>query len=506
MVKKTDLNNAFPLTRRGAIKGFGMAGMAAAMASAPFGRSAFAQSDVTLRWWSPQSSPAQLDAYKFQIAAFEAANPGVKIVFEPTSDEGYPAQLAAAFASGEVPDVVTHLPSFSVASYYAQGLVEPARRRHQGGRAGEILRGRQPDLRGRRRAFTGTGIGNTAADMLWVRKDLMEKAGIDKIPATWDELRAACQKMQGGGIYGVPLPFGRNSAMTSLIIIGFIHGAGGQICSPDLEVALDSDATLQRAGVLQVDARVLPRRAPRASRWGEMPDRFRQRRDGDRHYAGRVLVNVNNQNPDIADKITCQLYPTISNDIAEDVATTSRASSSRRRRRTRRWPKKFAAFLFEPDGYIKQLLAAPGHVLPVLEDDRGRSGLHVEPDHQEIPEGSGADGGGCGARLQPRLREPRAQAEHQGGRHHRLRRAFRDGAACRAEQRRRQDGDRRYGEEARSHHEGLIGPRNLPCGGRVPPQDCASRASRSGVVLPAEARSAASWAPFLRDRTGKMPP
>ena len=28
--------------------------------------------------------------------------------------------------------------------------------------------------------------------------------------------------------------------------------------------------------------------------------------------------------------------------------------------------KKFAASLFEPEGYIKQLLAAPGHVLPVL--------------------------------------------------------------------------------------------------------------------------------------------
>ena len=28
--------------------------------------------------------------------------------------------------------------------------------------------------------------------------------------------------------------------------------------------------------------------------------------------------------------------------------------------------KKFAAFLFEPEGYIQQLHAAPGHVLPVL--------------------------------------------------------------------------------------------------------------------------------------------
>lgn len=29
--------------------------------------------------------------------------------------------------------------------------------------------------------------------------------------------------------------------------------------------------------------------------------------------------------------------------------------------------KQFAAFLFDPEGYIQQLHAAPGHVLPVLE-------------------------------------------------------------------------------------------------------------------------------------------
>ena len=72
---------------------------------------------MTLRWWSTQSAPAQLDAYKSQIAAFEAANPGIKVVFEPTSDEGYAAQLAAAFAVGQVPNIVTHLPSFAVPDY-----------------------------------------------------------------------------------------------------------------------------------------------------------------------------------------------------------------------------------------------------------------------------------------------------------------------------------------------------------------------------------------------------
>ena len=53
-------------------------------------------------------------------AAFAA-----RVVFEATSDEGYPAQMAAAFASGQVPSVVTHLPHFALATYWQNGLLEP---------------------------------------------------------------------------------------------------------------------------------------------------------------------------------------------------------------------------------------------------------------------------------------------------------------------------------------------------------------------------------------------
>ena len=56
--------------------------------------------------------------------------------------------------------------------------------------------------------------------------------------------------MQGGGIYGAPLPYAKNS-MTTLTIIGFIHLAGGAVFSPDLsEMALDSQETLEHVGIL----------------------------------------------------------------------------------------------------------------------------------------------------------------------------------------------------------------------------------------------------------------
>eukprot|EP01037_Dinobryon_pediforme_P036560 gene36560-43568_t len=84
-------------SRRTLLQGLGTAGVASSFAL-PMMRSARAADPVVLRWWSPQASPDQLAMYKAQIATFEAAHPGVKIAFEPTSDEGYPAQFAAAFA------------------------------------------------------------------------------------------------------------------------------------------------------------------------------------------------------------------------------------------------------------------------------------------------------------------------------------------------------------------------------------------------------------------------
>src|SRR6516165_8014955 len=189
MTAKIDKTDA-AMTRRRALQRAGFAGVAVAFGGLPSAHSARA-ADATLRWWSPQSAPAQLAAYKFQIAQFEAANTGVKVVFEPTSDETYPAQMAAAYASGQVPDIVTHIPSFSVASYYAKGLVEPFDDVIKAIGPEKYFDGANKTYEAGDGHYTGTGIGNTAADNLWIRKDLMEKVGIAKIPETWDELRAA---------------------------------------------------------------------------------------------------------------------------------------------------------------------------------------------------------------------------------------------------------------------------------------------------------------------------
>ena len=347
------------LSRRDALKA---AGAAAASLAVP----SLASGQTRLRWWSTQSSPEQLAAYKYQIKTFEEAHPGVTVDFERTSDEGYPAQLAAAFAGGNVPNLITHLPSFAVADYWDAGLLLPF-----DDVIDSIGRDRFNESANQVYAVEGGGhaaaaLGNTAANMLWIRTDMMEKAGIDTIPATWDELRDACGRMQGRGIYGAPLPYARNS-MTTLVIIGFIHQAGGTVFTPDLEVALDSDEAEHALEFYASMREFCPAGATGYS-WGEALSAFVSGATATGLYAGRVLINVTRQNPRIADKVTCATYPTISADVDpwtfNDYPSVFIPADADNLELT----KAFAAWLYRPDGYIRQINATPGHVLPVVSD------------------------------------------------------------------------------------------------------------------------------------------
>jgi multiple sugar transport system substrate-binding protein len=354
-----------------------VAGLGASAAATPFLGEALAQQPVTLRWWSTQNAPAQREAYNFQIRTFEEANPGVKVAYEATSDEGYPAQLAAAFASGQVPSIVTHLPSFAVSNYWQNGLLEPFN---------DVIQmvGPQNYFDGANRIYeitpgqyAGTGIGGSAANMLWWRKDLMDAAGVTAIPRTWDELRDACRKAQKAPVFGAPLPYARNS-MTSLIFVCFVHGAGGQIFTPDLKVDVQTDAFRNALEFYKSMREFCPPGATNYS-WGDSLTAFVSGATATGIYAGRVLANVAAQNPRIAASVSCHAYPTISasvpawtfNDFPSVMIPKGAANLDA--------TKKFAAHLFRADGYIRQLHAAPGHVLPVLKT------IDALPEYQNNP-------------------------------------------------------------------------------------------------------------------------
>ena len=348
-----------PISRRTALGVLAGAGAAAALSGC-----GGSDSRTTLRWWSPQAAPDQLKSYKARIAAFEAANPGIRVVFEPTSDEGYPAQFASAFAAKQLPNIVTHLPSFAAQNYYAEGLLEPVDDVIKAIGATQFLDGTNDIYRTADNQHCALAIGNTAVDMLWYRKDLLQAAGIAAPPKTWDELRRAARAMQKPGLYGAALPYGMN-AMTSLIFIGFIHRAGGQIFTPDLAVAIDSQPTYDALEFYRSMREFCPAGASNFS-WGESLTAFVSGATATGIYGGRVLANVAAQNPAIANAISCTVYPTMSAAIPawtfNDFPCLMIPKGAPHLVET----KAFVAALYQPEYYIQQLHAAPGHVLPVL--------------------------------------------------------------------------------------------------------------------------------------------
>ena len=155
--------------------------------------------------------------------------------------------------------------------------------------------------------------------------------------------------------------------MTTLVIIGFIHQAGGQVLSPELDVALDSDEA-ENALEFYASMRELSPAGATSYSWGESLGAFVSGATATGLYAGRVLINVTRQNPRIADHITCATYPTISADIKpwtfNDFPSVFIPADAPDMELT----KAFAAWLYRPDGYIRQINATPGHVLPVVRD------------------------------------------------------------------------------------------------------------------------------------------
>jgi multiple sugar transport system substrate-binding protein len=149
------------------------------------------------------------------------------------------------------------------------------------------------------------------------------------------------------------------------VVTTLIHCAGGQLFTPDLQVAIDSDAC-EHALEFYKSLRELAPPGATGYSWGEMITAFVSGATATGYYAGRVLANVNAQNPAIADQITCTLYPTISSSVPKSSLNDFPSVFIPKAGKNIAAAKQFAASLFDLEGYVKQLLAAPGHILPVL--------------------------------------------------------------------------------------------------------------------------------------------
>lgn len=89
-----------------------------------------------------------------------------------------------------------------------------------------------------------------SARTLFVNTDLMEEAGVDAVPTTWDELLAASKKVSalGGGVSGYGMPLGNEEAQAETSIWTF--GAGGS-WGDTAELTIDTPEAREAVGFMK---------------------------------------------------------------------------------------------------------------------------------------------------------------------------------------------------------------------------------------------------------------
>lgn len=197
----------------------------------------FAQ-DVTIKYMTFSAAPNYLAQLDETVAAFEAANPGIKVEVETQSWDAYFTKLQTVVAANQAPDAF-ELNYENFVTYAEKGALADL----------------TSMLGADAAAYNPTALAVFAQDgkqyglvesfsnvVLFYNKDLFDAAGV-AYPSpdwTWDDELAAAQKLTGNGVWGsfAPIQFWE--------FYKTIAQNGGAILSPDKQtVTIDSPQNVE---------------------------------------------------------------------------------------------------------------------------------------------------------------------------------------------------------------------------------------------------------------------
>ena len=152
--------------------------------------------DTTISWWHNSNNEPGKGFYEQVAKDFEAENPGVTVELSAMAHEDMVDKLAAAFQSGDLPDIYMERGGGELANHVDAGLTrdisEEAAEEIE--KIGGSVAGWQVDDKTYALPFSVGVVG------IWYNKDLFAKAGITEPPATMEEWYEVIDKLKAAGI------------------------------------------------------------------------------------------------------------------------------------------------------------------------------------------------------------------------------------------------------------------------------------------------------------------
>jgi len=318
-----------------------------------------AQAAKTLRLLTPEADPGQIKAWNAVFEDFGAKQKDVTVKGEFAKWDDITKKIAADLAAGSPPEILAggSKPEF-VAEQVKRGLVMDL-----APLVDALGRADFDDAALRVWQYGGIQMAipyGAQWPVLWYRKDLFAEKGV-KPPTTWDEYRAAAEKLTdpAKSAYGAVFSAGR-TWNTHLMALISVWSAGGLLFDDRLNVVFDSPETRRALAYYgEMATRFSP---PDVGQYGfrEASAAFTSGKAATTFYWGRVLSHLYAQAPQLLPKTATAHIPRdrqYRTTLHFDEFYAYRTPNARE-------TGELIKFMLQPDQLSKILAPVAGHVIP----------------------------------------------------------------------------------------------------------------------------------------------
>ncbi|MEG0493459.1 MAG: sugar ABC transporter substrate-binding protein [Clostridia bacterium] len=318
-----------------------------------------------ITFWHSFTQGPRLESIQKSAADFMAANPGVKITIETFSWADFYTKWTTGLASGNVPDMSTALPNHVVEMIDADAVIP----------LDDLI-----DGMGRERFYeaplTEMSVDGKCyalplyshAQVMWYRKDLLEKAGLE-VPTTWDEVYEAAKKINSEEVFGCSVPLGMNDMMATRYLNFYVRSAGETLLTADHKANLTSKAAIDG---INYWVRMYKEVSPADSINFNVLDQatlYYQGKNAFDFNSGFQIGGVQTNTPALLDVIDCAPMPTITKGEEQRGYETSNIPMVVwKNSQHPEICKAFIQYLYAPERYVPFLLSVPVGMLPALKE------------------------------------------------------------------------------------------------------------------------------------------
>jgi multiple sugar transport system substrate-binding protein len=335
---------------------------------------AFAQDAVELTLWHMEQPPHRVARVQELIDAFNAANPGIVVKQEPQNWGEVYAKAPAALAAGQGPDMLFAIPDFTPilkdigALTSVEDFVKELDEKHDF--VDSMVEAYSYDG-----GVWAVPLYNMSMN-LWYRKSVLEEAGIEP-PETWEEWRAAAEKLSVDGVSGMGLPANKQLYTDQTVYSVMVNGGATEIYNEDGTLRFDNPETVG-AYEFYTDLHQFSPADSTSWTWGEAEACFSSRSCAMVMQFSVISTYDTQAEGDAAD-LGVAAIPSKDGEDHNTIAYANAVMMLSKDEAKMEASKTFVSWLLEPENYGRFLNMEPGLFTPVTADGAEAESFWSDP-------------------------------------------------------------------------------------------------------------------------------